>query len=165
MKLAWSRWEQKFKVNPISPVPWLLKEDYIYYLQKLHQCSASIKSDPRRKSKHTPYINSSQHKYRCYPYKNVRVHTLPFIKALSTENLIDFIVHKCGAMDFLPDTNKIYKVGFTDQLWIDSDEFSLEIELISHQKEKKVHLQNEFENFICNFIDRPPNRNLANQYM
>ena len=31
-------------------------------------------------------------------------------------------------------TDQISKVGFTDQLWIDSDDFSLEIELISHQK-------------------------------
>ena len=31
-------------------------------------------------------------------------------------------------------TNQISKVGFKDQLWIDSNDFSLEIELISHQK-------------------------------
>ena len=30
--------------------------------------------------------------------------------------------------------NQISKVGFKDQLWIYSDDFSLEIELISHQK-------------------------------
>ena len=42
---------------------------------------------------------------------------------------------------------QISKVGFTDQLWIDSDDFSLEIELISHQKETKVHLQNELWKF------------------
>ena len=29
------------------------------------------------------------------------------------------------------------KVGFTGQLWIDSDDFSLEIELISHQKKNE----------------------------
>ena len=44
-------------------------------------------------------------------------------------------------------TNQISKVGFTYQLRIDSDDFSLEIELISHQKETKVHLQNELWKF------------------
>ena len=44
-------------------------------------------------------------------------------------------------------TNQISKVGFTDQLWIYSDDFSLEIELISHQNETKIHLQNE----LCKF--------------
>ena len=47
-------------------------------------------------------------------------------------------------------TNQISKVGFTYQLWIDSGDFSLEIELISHQKETKVHLQNELWKFyLC----------------
>ena len=50
------------------------------------------------------------------------------------------------------------KVGFTDQLWIDSDDFSLEIELIGHQNETKVHLQNElwkfylYDNYIIYLI-------------
>ena len=32
------------------------------------------------------------------------------------------------------DTNQISKVGFKDQLWIYSDDFSLEIELTNYQK-------------------------------
>ena len=44
-------------------------------------------------------------------------------------------------------TNQISKVDFTDQFWIDSDYISLEIELIGHRKETKVHLQNELWKF------------------
>ena len=40
-------------------------------------------------------------------------------------------------------TNKISKVRFRDEHWIYSGEISLEIQLISHQKETKVDLQNE----------------------
>ena len=50
-------------------------------------------------------------------------------------------------------TNQIFNVGFKDQLWIDSDDFSLEIELISHQKEMKVHLQNELWKFYLYLFD------------
>ena len=39
------------------------------------------------------------------------------------------------------------EVGFPDQLSFLSDDFSLEIELISHQKQSKVHLQNELWKF------------------
>ena len=44
-------------------------------------------------------------------------------------------------------TNEISRVRFRDKLWINSDEISLEIELISHQKETKVDLQNELWKF------------------
>ena len=41
------------------------------------------------------------------------------------------------------DTTFSSEVGFPDQLSFLSDDFSLEIELISYQKQSKVHLQNE----------------------
>ena len=44
-------------------------------------------------------------------------------------------------------TNFSSKVSFTDQLSFLSDDFSLEIELIGHQKQSKVHLQNELWKF------------------
>ena len=45
------------------------------------------------------------------------------------------------------DTTFSSEVGFQDQLSFLSDDFSLEIECISHQKQSKVHLQNELWKF------------------
>ena len=46
-------------------------------------------------------------------------------------------------------TNQISKVGSKDQLWIDSDDFYLEIELISHRKETKVISKMNFGIWFC----------------
>ena len=55
-----------------------------------------------------------------------------------------------GALNILYYTNENFKVRFRDEIWIDSGEISLEIELISHQKETKVDLSKmNFGNFIC----------------
>ena len=45
------------------------------------------------------------------------------------------------------------EVSFQDQLSFLSDDFSLEIELISHQKQSKVHLQNELWKFYLYKVD------------
>ena len=46
-------------------------------------------------------------------------------------------------------TNKISIVHFGDQLWIDSDDLSLEKELIGHQNQSKPISKMNFGNFIC----------------
>ena len=56
--------------------------------------------------------------------------------------------------DFKPKyTTFSSEVGFQDQLLFLSDDFSLEIELISHQKQSKVHLQNELWKFYLYNLD------------
>ena len=62
-------------------------------------------------------------------------------------------------------TNEISKVRFRDELWIDSGEISLEIELISHQKETKVDIQMNFGNFICTYNFRYHSKDFIVKYM
>ena len=93
-------------------------------------------------------------------YQNyVSSNSLPISRDFIDQNVSEFVgylwesthIEGCHLTSSSSETyefkNRISKVGFTDQLWIDSDDFSLEIELISHQKETKVHLQNELWRF------------------
>ena len=69
-----------------------------------------------------------------------------YVNSVKSKNHIKKI-SLIGEMSINVDTNEISKVRFRDELWIDSGEISLEIELINHQKGTKVDLQNELWKF------------------
>ena len=54
------------------------------------------------KSKADSITKHFQYLFRCFFEEEVRVRSVPYIKGLRTQDLLDFIIHKCNAIDYLP---------------------------------------------------------------